>query len=256
MPISYTTSQNNELVWEGSQCLKSLVPAIWATLSGKRSPKPQQNPNIEKKKKPAIFKLSEVLSLSLSLSLSFSLPSLFPSLFILSLSLSLSLSLFPSLFIFSLSILSMLSLSLSIPLSLAWTGQKMMKNKLFGSWTATLEIVDVRTRKCFPPAPGDGEKLFRHLGIRECPQEIRTKKSMFVLLFSFSDISTHKSTLNGMNYLHSVLTLHHKVTSATVGIYFKLHAAWSPWDGDLKGIADKVWTLEAKIRTLKDEIWT
>ena len=25
MPISYTTSQNNELFWEGSQCLKSLV---------------------------------------------------------------------------------------------------------------------------------------------------------------------------------------------------------------------------------------
>ena len=25
MPISYTTSQNNELFWEGSHCLKSLV---------------------------------------------------------------------------------------------------------------------------------------------------------------------------------------------------------------------------------------
>ena len=26
-------------------------------------------------------------------------------------------------------------------------------------------------------------------------------------------------------------------------------------DGDLKEIADKVWTLKAKILTLKDEIW-
>ena len=41
-----------------------------------------------------------------------------------------------------------------------------------------------------------------------------------------------------------------------MGIYFKLHGAWSPLDGDLKGIADKVWTLKAKILTLKDEILT
>ena len=27
-------------------------------------------------------------------------------------------------------------------------------------------------------------------------------------------------------------------------------------DGDLKGIVDEVWTLKAKILTLKDEIWT
>ena len=41
-----------------------------------------------------------------------------------------------------------------------------------------------------------------------------------------------------------------------MGIYFKLHGARSPLDGDLKGIADKVWTLRAKILTLKDEILT
>ena len=29
-----------------------------------------------------------------------------------------------------------------------------------------------------------------------------------------------------------------------------------PQDGDLKEISDKVWTLKAKILTLKDEIWT
>ena len=41
-----------------------------------------------------------------------------------------------------------------------------------------------------------------------------------------------------------------------MGVYFKLHGAWSPLDGNLKGIADKVWTLKAKILTLKDEILT
>ena len=54
----------------------------------------------------------------------------------------------------------------------------------------------------------------------------------------------------GIYYLDSVLTLYRQVKSATVGIYFKLRGAWSPLDGDLKGIADKVWTLKAKILTL------
>ena len=63
-------------------------------------------------------------------------------------------------------------------------------------------------------------------------------------------------TPNALFYLDSVLTLYRQGKSATVGLYFKLHCAWSPEDGNLKGIADKVWTLKTKILTLKDEIWT
>ena len=61
----------------------------------------------------------------------------------------------------------------------------------FGSWTSAPKIVDVRTKNWVFLRPRDGEELFDPWASgrkgRERPQEIRTKKFMFMLLFFFPD---------------------------------------------------------------------